>query len=264
MSYHYLLYELKESEAWIILNRPETGNIINKELAQEIREACQQINQDETFRTVVITGAGNKAFCLGNELEQTPPSKRTTHLLIEAEDIVLKYSLSSAIADISCPVIAAINGDALGQGLELVLSCDIRVASNTANFGFPGISYGFLPMDGGTQRLPRLIGKGRSLEMLLTGELINAEEALKIGLVNKVVTPEELTSEIDRIVGRIKEKAPIALKYAKEAVIKGLDLTLEQGLRLEADLYFLLHTTQDRTEGITAFRGKRPPHFEGK
>lgn len=265
MSYHCLGYELKESVACITLNRPETGNIITQELARELRDACCRIKEDEAIRAVVITGAGTKAFCLGNELEQAPSFKRTVPLSItEAEDLVLRYSVSSAIASISCPVVAAINGNALGQGLELVLSCDIRIASKTVSFGFPNVIYGLLPMDGGTQRLPRLIGKGKSLEMLLTGDLIDAEEALRIGLVSKLMAPEELISEVDQLIRKIKEKAPIALKYIKEAVIKGLDLTLEQGLRLEADLYFLLHTTQDRTEGITAFRGKRTPRFQGK
>ncbi len=266
MVYRCLHYEVKESVAYLTLNRPEVGNIINEELAQELRQACHSIEQDETIRVIVIKGAGSKAFCLGNEVEQAAAQGKKTQPLsvIEAENLILKYNLSSVVANLRYPVIAAINGDALGQGLELILSCDIRIASKISNFGFPYISYGLLPMDGGTQRLPRLIGKGKSLEMLLTGELVSADEALKIGLVNQVVFPEELSSETDRIVKKIKEKAPIALKYAKEAIIKGLDLTLEQGLRLEADLYFLLHTTRDRTEGITAFREKRSPRFEGK
>jgi len=265
VSYHYLLYELTESVASITLNRRETGNIINEELAQELRDICRQINEDETIRAIVITGAGTEAFCLGNELEHYSLSQRNTSLSVtEAENLIARYSLSPAITNISCPIVAAINGNAFGQGLELVLSCDIRIASNTASFGFPNITCGLLPIDGGTQRLPRLIGKGKSLEILLTGETVNAKEALEMGLVNKIVPPGELTSAVDQIVKKIKKKAPIALKYAKEAVIKGLDLTLEQGLRLEADLYFLLHTTRDRTEGITAFREKRPPNFEGK
>ena len=205
MLYHYLGYELKESVAYITLNRPETGNIINQELAQELGDACCRIKEDEAIRVVVTTGAGTTAFCLGNDLEQAPSSKKTTLLSVtEAEDLVPKNSVSSTIASISCPVIAAINGSALGQGLELVLSCDIRIASKTVSFGFPNIIYGLLPMDGGSQRLPRLIGKGRSLEMLLTGDLIDAEEALRIGLVNKVVMSEELSSQVDQIVGKIK------------------------------------------------------------
>lgn len=261
MSYRFLIYTVKDSVAYVTLNRPETGNLINEPLAQELRNACQRINEDESIRLAVLSAAGDKAFCLGNQLEQ-PSSPKTVEPM--TEEFILKYSVAPTIATIQCPVIAAINGDALGQGLELILSCDIRVASKTANFGFPNIIHGLLPMDGGTQRLPRLIGKGRALEMILTGKLISAEEALRIGLVSKVVAPAELVSEVEQIAQKIKAKAPLALRYAKEAINKGLDLTLEQGLRLEADLYFLLHTTQDRTEGITAFREKRTPRFQGK
>jgi len=152
----------------------------------------------------------------------------------------------------------------LGQGLELALSCDIRLASNKAKFSLPQVAEGLIPMDGGTQRLPRIVGKGKALELILTAEIISADEALAIGLVNKVVAKEELAAEAEAMAKAMTTKGPIALKYAKEAVNKGLDLTLEQGLRLEADLYLLLHTTDDRTEGIRAFLEKRPPQFKGQ
>lgn len=244
MSNPTVIYAKKNHVAHITLNRPEVGNIINLELAQEMEEVCSRINQDDNIYVVVLTGAGDKAFCGGSETPQT--------------------NVAAAVASIDRPVIAAINGDALGVGLELALSCDIRLASNKARFGLPQVALGLIPMNGGTQRLPRLIGRGKALELILTAETIGAEEALEIGLVSKVVPPEKLASEAKTLAQSMASKAPISLRYIKEAVNKGMDLTLEQGLRLEGDLYFLLHTTADRTEGIKAFLEKRPPKFKGR
>jgi len=248
MPYSTIIYTKKDHIARITLNRPEADNIFNQELAQELEDICHRINRDDDVYVAIVTGAGDKAFCGGSELEQ----------------IDTRYSPAKAIASIDRPVIAAINGNALGQGLELALSCDIRIASNHARFGFPQVAMGLIPNDGGTQRLSRLVGKGKAMELILTAESISAEEALEIGLVNKVTDKESLVSEAEALAKTIVSKAPIALRYVKEAINKGLDLTLEQGLRLEADLYFLLHTTADRTEGINAFLQKRPPQFKGK
>ena len=250
MSYTTIIYTKEGHLAYITLSRAEANNLINRQLAQELADVCQQVNQDDDVYTVVITGAGDKAFCCGSELGP--------------EEIGSQYSPATAIAGMDRPVIAAINGDALGQGLELALSCDIRIASDKARFGFPEIARGLIPVDGGTQRLPRIVGRGKAMELILTAETIDAEEALAIGLVNKVVNSEALASEAESLAKTIAGNAPIALRYAREAVNKGLDLTLEQGLRLEADLYLLLHTTADRTEGITAFLAKRPPRFKGQ
>jgi len=232
--------------ARIILNRPQADNIITQQLAQELAAACQQINQDDNIYVVVVTGAGDKAFCAGSE--PTSP----------------EASAAAAIASIDRPVIAAINGNALGAGLELALACDLRLAASQARFGLPQVARGRIPADGGTQRLPRIVGKGKALELILSAATIDAEEALAIGLVNKVVAAAELADEAEALARAVAGKGPVALRYAKEAVNKGLDLTLEHGLRLEADLYFLLHTTADRTEGITSFREKRPPRFQGQ
>ena len=244
MPYSTVIYTKKDHVAYITLNRPEAGNSINLELAQELEDICLKINQDDDIYVVTLTGAGNKTFCKGSELE--------------------KSGAAAAIAGIDRPVIAAINGDALGQGLELALSCDIRLASDKAIFGFPQVAQGLIPSDGGTQRLPRIVGRGKALELILTAETITAQEAFNIGLVSRMVGGAKLASEAEALAKTLASKGPIALRYIKEAVNKGLDLTLEQGLHLEADLYFLLHTTADRTEGITAFIEKRPPKFKGK
>jgi len=175
-----------------------------------------------------------------------------------------ELSIASVVGAFPLPTIAAINGDAFGQWLELALACDIRISAEDARFSMPQVTYGEIPWDGGTQRLARLVGRGKALEMILTGEVIDALEAYRVGLVNRVVPRKALMKEAIALASEMADKGPIALRFAKEAVCKGMDLTLEQGLRLEADLYFLLHTTQDRTEGIRAFIEKRPPKFEGR
>lgn len=264
MRYETILYTTEGHIAHITLNRPDVDNIINQQLAQELEEVCSGVNQDDNIYVVVITGAGDRAFCAGSELEKVIQSGNAVVPSAKLEEMSTRYNVASAIASIDRPVIAAINGDALAQGLELALSCDIRLASQRARFGFPQVAFGLIPTDGGTQRLPRIVGKSKALELILTGETIDAEVAFEIGLVSKVVSPENLASEVDALADTIASKAPIALRYIKEAVNKGIDLTLEQGLRLEADLYFLLHTTADRTEGVRAFLEKRPPQFKGR
>ncbi len=220
MAYATIIYTKENHIAHITLNRAEANNAINLQLAQEMTEVCRQVGQDDDIYVVIITGAGNKAFCSGSELR---PHER-------------RYRPAAAIASIDRPVIVAINGDALGEGLELALSGDIRLASNRACFGLPQLAQGLIPMDGGTQRLPRIIGKGKAMELLLTAETIGAEAAFEIGLVNQVVSPQELAAEVWALAKTMASKGPIALRYIKEAVNKGMDLTLEQGLRLEADL----------------------------
>lgn len=261
MSDSLIIFQKNEHIARITLNRPSSDNIINRQLGQELDDICRQVSEDDDVYVVIITGAGN-TFCDGSELEKSLKSGEKHPTLGEIEKSHYKVALN--IAGIEKPVIAAINGDALGQGLELALACDIRIAVSSTHFGFPNIAQGIIPMDGGTQRLTRVVGRGKALELILTAQSISAEEALKIGLVSKVVTPDSLTAEVDEIAKAMITKAPIALRYIKEAVNKGADMTLEQGLRLEADLYFLLHTTKDRTEGIQAFQQKRNPEFKGK
>lgn len=261
MPHSSVLFSKNNHIAQIMLNRPSSGNVINLQLGQELSAACQEANDDENIYVVILTGAG-ETFCAGSELEVAPKSRRKRPV---PKGIGLQYyRIASAIASIDKPVIAGINGDDFGQGLELALACDVRIAVSTAHFGFPNVAQGIIPMDGGTQRLARIIGRGKALELILTAQVIDTEEALKIGLVSKVVANESLVAEIAELAKVMTTKAPIALRYIKEAVNKGMDLTLEQGLRLEADLYFLLHTTADRTEGIRSFQQKRAPEFKGK
>jgi len=246
MLYKAIIYEKKGFVGSITLNRPDSGNAITTQLSHELADVCAHITSDEEVRVVIITGAG-KYFCIG-----TDPAEKSLP------------TIAKAILNIDQPVIAAINGDALGQGLELALACDLRVATDTAHFGLPQIISGFIPSDGGTQLLPRIIGKGRAMEMILTGETIDATRACEIGLANKVVPSPELMPTVIEIANEMASHAPISLRFAKEAVCKGLELTLEQGLHLESDLYSLLQTTEDRVEGIKTFLERKKPQFKGK
>jgi enoyl-CoA hydratase/carnithine racemase len=238
-----LIYNIKGHIANITLDRPRDGNKVDREMAQELNEVASTINGDNDIYVVTLTGAG-KSFCDGGDAGPEHPA--------------------GAIASINRPVIAAVNGGAVGAGLEITLAADIRVASDTANFSLPQAAGGRLPSDGGTQRLPRIVGRGKALEMLLTAATISAAEALETGLVSRVVPREALAGEVAGLAETIAAKGPIALRYLKEAINAGMDMTLEQGLRLEADLYFLLHTTADRTEGIRSYLEKRKPEYRGK
>ncbi len=253
-----VLLQTNNHIARITLNRPNQKNEINLQMGQELDEICRRINQDNDIYVVIIAGAG-EFFCGGSERQK--PGKNQPRS--EAET-ALKYNAAAGVAGIEKPVIAAVNGDAIGDGLEMALACDVRIAAQNARFGLPEIEEGLIPADGGTQRLPRIVGRGKALEMVLTGEIIGAAEALENGLVTKVLPPESVTVEAEVLAKAMAAKAPVSLRYIKEAINKGLDMTMEQGLRLEADLYFLLHTTGDRTEGIKAFQQKRPPEFKGQ
>ncbi len=223
------------------------NNLADAGLAGELRQVCEDINFDSGIRAVIITGAARKDFCTGTASSKKPA-----------------FSLSGPVAALNCPVIAAIDGEASGMGLELVLACDIRLASVRARFSLPYINKGLIPSDGATQRLPRLVGRAKAMELIMTGKTITAKNALQIGLVNRVLPQKGLLPYALELGREMAGKASLSLQYCKEAVMKGLDMTLDQGLHLEGDLYFLLHTTDDRTEGITAFKEKRRPRFQGK
>jgi enoyl-CoA hydratase len=229
---------------YITFNQTDAG------LASELAEISAAINGDEEIYAVVVRADGHFF-------------RDAAYLANTEENEVSIARPAASLGEITRPTVAALNGDVIGAGLEIALACDMRIAVENARFGMPQIKFGRIPTDGGTQRLARLVGKGKAMEMILTGELIGASEAIDIGLVNKVVKSESLASEIESLVAVLANKAPLAMRYCKEAVYKGLDLTLEQGLRLEADLYFLLHTTSDRSEGVQSYLQKRKPKYRG-
>jgi enoyl-CoA hydratase/carnithine racemase len=257
MRYQFLNYQKIDYVMLVDIIGPEGDQLGLVPLSDELNELCDDIIHNEETRVVILKGSGNNLFSMGTDL---------IGKVSEMEGGLWEklLSLAESIARIDRPVIAAISGDAIAQGLELALACDMRIVSETSRFGLPQIKAGLIPWDGGTQRLSRLVGRGKALEMILTGEMIDAQEAFRIGLVNKVVPGKDLMKVGMDMAQEMAAKGPIALRYAKEAVYKGMDMTLEQGLRLEADLYLLIHTTKDRLEGIQAFREKRTPKFEGK
>lgn len=252
MRYETLIYQKTGAVRLVSINRPAVDNAINMRLAEELADICAEIGRDEEARVVIITGVGEKSFSVGVDLNEFP------------SQVAAPPSVAVSVASLKIPVIAAINGDALGQGLELALACDLRIAAKTARLALTHVASGFIPWDGATQRLPRLVGVAKAMEMLLTGQYIDAAEGYQIGLIHEVVSRQELMPVVTEMAQAIASKSPLAVKYAKEAICKGLELTLEQGLRLETDLYCLLQTTEDRTEGIKAFLQKRAPKFKGK
>lgn len=227
-------------------------------LADELSHVSRAITSDDDIWVVVIAGAGENHFLPEIDTAADFPQPE------EMEEDTIRFSVTEPIASIEEPVIAAINGNAVDQDLELILACDIRVAAEESRFGLPQLVNGLMPWNGGTQRLARLVGKGKALEMIFTGATIDAREAYRIGLINKVVSVSDLEETAMNMAQEMGSKGPIALRYAKEAINAGMDLTLEQGLHLEADLYMLLHTSRDRTEGIRAFQEKRKPQFAGR
>jgi enoyl-CoA hydratase/carnithine racemase len=227
-----------------IVDEPSAANIL-----LDMESLCDRISLDEQVRVVVLSFDGAMKEFPSSFLEQRCCGAAT--------------SLVNSIARLKQPVIAAIRGDGIGFGLELALACDIRIGAENARFGLPQIQAGRMPADGGTQRLPRLIGKGRALQMVLTGELVDAHEAHRVGLVNRLVPAEAVSDAAVELAGKLAEQSPVSLNYAKEAIHKGMDLTLDQGIGMEMDLYLHMFTTADRVEGIEAFKEKRKPNFEG-
>jgi enoyl-CoA hydratase/carnithine racemase len=249
--------------ARLTLSSPDNGNLITAAMAGEIRLACQDIQDicdDEGLYLVLVTGAG-ACFSVGQDRPQAAVRDDATAQM----DLVWinDRQVASALAALPMPVIVAINGDAFDHGLELALAGDIRIAVQQARFGFTGLAQGVLPWDGGTQRLPRLVGTAWARDMLLTGRVVDSTEALAMGLVNRVAPGEQVMAEAQRLAENIAAGGPVAARYLKEAVLKGIDLSLDQGLGLEADLNVILHSTNDRAEGIRSFLDRRPPRFSG-
>jgi len=264
MGYMAIEFCQRDNVALVTLSRPEAGNAINAQMALEMQDVCQRISQDSQIKAAIITGAGSAAFCSGEDMAEFADSILSgSPSPASVEEIGLRYSVSRMVAGIECPVVAALNGNAFGPGLAVALACDLRIASARALLGVPDLKRGYFLPSGITQWLPRIVGRGKALELILTAHSIDAAEAYRIGLVHRVVPDDQVLSEAEKVATEIAAKGPLAVRYAKEAVRKGMDMTLEQGLRLECDLYMILHTTHDRTEGIKAFREKREPSFRG-
>lgn len=242
--------EVSGGVGWITLCRPVRGNRLDGELAAALVDACAEMEDAEGVHVVMLRARG-KAFCAGPALG---PSRAGG----------LGPDPVAAVAAITKPVVAVVGGEAVGAGCELALACDLRLASTGASFALPQIARGGFPCFGATQRLPRLVGRTRALEMLLLGTRVSAREALRMGLVSRVVEQGRLAAVAAELASELAARAPLALRLAKEAVWASGDLTLEQGLRLEEDLYVLLQTTADRIEGVRAFLEKRPPRFGGR
>jgi len=260
MSYENILYEKKEGIATITFNRPKVLNALNRKTVEELQSALLDARDDTSVRVLILTGVGEKAFVAGadiGELSQQTP--------VDGKDFSLfGQSVFHLLETIGKPSICAINGFALGGGCELALSCSIRIASKTAKLGQPEVKLGILPGYGGSQRLTRLCGKGVAHELCLTGEMIAAEEALRIGLVNHTYEPAELIPAAKAMAKKIIANAPLAVKFTMEAIERGMEMPLEEGLFLEATLFGVACATEDMREGTKAFVEKRPAAFNGK
>ncbi|MBI2088006.1 MAG: enoyl-CoA hydratase/isomerase family protein [Deltaproteobacteria bacterium] len=266
MNYQTIIYDVKSHIGYIILNRPEVMNAINYQMTSEIIDACEQVRRAPEVRVVILTGAGEKAFCTGLDLKERAKETDETTLFDKrrARNLPGIHSHHQAVAAIDKPTIAAVRGWTVAGGLELALACDIRVAAEDAKLGMMEVRRGRLGGAGGTQRLPRLIGTAKALEICLTGEPINAAEAYRVGLVNRVVPADQLMSTAEEIAGKICLGAPLSLIAIKEAITRGVELPLEEGLKLESELAMLLSNTEDQKEGSRAFAEKRPPQWKGR
>ena len=258
-SYETLLVERRERVAVITINRPQKLNALNIQTRAEGAAALDELREDDSVRVVVITGAGEKAFVAGADIAEFEGRTAVTQ-----REVMTARSLFTAVDAFPKPVIAMINGYCLGGGCELALSCDLRVAGEQARFGQPEINLGIIPGGGGTQRLTRLVGEGKAMELILTGEMIDAQHAYRLGLVNHVVPAADLEAKTLEIAGRIAEKSPVALRMAKEAVKTAARANLDEGLRREIDLFALCFSSEDKDEGVRAFLEKRKPEFKGR
>ena len=255
-----VLYEVADHVATLTLNRPEVRNAMNTALREAMLEHITALAVNDDVRVIVIKGAGDKAFSAGADIREFVEPLVPTQFREQRRRIDFRQVMDRCPQ----PIIAAIRGVALGGGLELALACDIRIAGDDAQLGLTEVNLAIIPGGGGTQRLPRLIGRGKALEMILTGARIGAAEALRLGLVERVVPAADVVTAAQDLARELAGRAPVALRYAKEAVVKGLGMSLEDGLRLEGDLSTLLRTTEDRLEGARAFLEKRQPNWQGR
>jgi enoyl-CoA hydratase len=257
--YETITIERRDKVAILTINRPDKLNALNKQVHSEAVAALDDLRRDESVRVLVITGAGEKSFVAGADIGefegQTPSSQR---------DLFHEKTLFNTIDTFPKPVIAMVNGFCLGGGNELSMACDIRICSENARFSQPEINLGIMCGGGGTQRLPRLVGEGRAIEMVLTGDMIDAATAERFGLVNHVYPSSDLEAKTMELAKKIAEKAPIALQLSKEAVKFAAKSNLDEGLRREVDLFAICFSTEDKQEGVSAFLEKRKPVFKGK
>ena len=260
MGFENIRFEAADAIGTLTVDRAKALNALNPDTLRELLRCLRDVRRDTALRAIVLTGAGEKAFIAGADI-----AAMSTMSVIEAKEMArLGQRVTSAIEDLALPVIAAVNGFALGGGLEMVMACDLVVASEKARFGQPEINLGIIPGFGGTQRLARRIGAPRAREMIYGGEMIDAETALRWGLINRVVKPEELMPEARKLATALAGKPAVALAQAKQAIQRGLDIDLENGLRLEAEAFAVTFSTDDRSEGMAAFLAKRKAEFKGR
>jgi len=260
MTYENILLEKKNAIAYVTVNRPQVLNALNLATIEELGVAFQHIKTDAAIRVAILTGAGEKAFVAGADIGELALQDA-----VSGKEYARRgQAVLELIENLGKPVIACINGFALGGGCELALACTLRLASDKARLGQPEVKLGIIPGYGGTQRLPRLIGKGLAMQMVLAGEIISAQEAFRIGLVNEVTAAAELISRAEAIAEKIIANAPLAVQYAIEAVNQGMEMTLAAGLHLEASLFGVCCATSDKAEGTAAFLEKRAAAFKGK
>lgn len=260
MGFENLVYEKRDGIAFITVNRPKVLNALNRKTVEELQDALLDASDDAAVRVLILTGAGEKSFVAGADIGEL--AQRTP---VDGKDFSLfGQAVFHLLETMSKPSICAINGFALGGGCEIALSCTIRLASKTAKLGQPEVKLGIIPGYGGTQRMSRLCGKGVAHELCLTGEMISAEEAQRVGLVNHIYEPAELLPAAEALAKKIIANAPIAVKYTMGAIERGIEMPQEEGLFLEATLFGLCCATEDMREGTTAFLEKRPAQFKGK
>ena len=260
MSYENIKVETRDGVAIVTVNRPEKLNALNDRTVDELDQAFSAIGGDPDVRGVILTGAGEKAFVAGADIGEL-----ATQSPVDGRERSLRgQRMLDRIEGLGKPVLAAVNGFALGGGCELAMACHVRVASENARLGTPEVKLGIMCGYAGTQRLARLVGKGRALELLLTGEMVDAQEALRIGLVNKVVAKEQLLAETEALLGKMLANGPLSLRFTLDAVNRGLQMPFPEAQTYEATLFGLICTTEDMKEGTTAFLEKRPPKFQGK
>ena len=259
MTFENILIEKRGRIAIVTVNRPDKLNALNIPTRREILRAFEQLKTDDEVRVVIITGAGPKSFIAGADINEFAGMTA-----IKQRDVMKSGRAFDSVEDFPKPVIAMINGFALGGGCELAMSCDIRVASSNAKLGQPEIKLGIIPGGGGTQRLTRLVGEGKAMELILTGDMISADEAKQLGLVNQVFAPDELEAKTLELANKIAELSPIALAMAKASVKNAARMNLREGLDSEIDLFALCFSSEDKEEGVRAFIEKRKAEFKGR